>query len=120
MKKLFFILVLCASYWIGTEAQAQLDPQNPKVSQLSAQELENWKGKQKLADWEATFGASAEWNPMQMEFYSQIKLLALSAEEKEALKAMSDEDWVAKHGEMDTWAVDILLLYSIAQNLKNE
>ncbi|WP_027003557.1 hypothetical protein [Hugenholtzia roseola] len=120
MKKLFFILVLCASCWISTQAQAQLDPQNPKVAQLSAEEIETWKGKQSLADWEATFGASAEWNPMQMEFYSQIKLLALSAEEKETLKAMSDEEWIAKHGEMDSWAVDILLLYSLVQNLKNE
>jgi hypothetical protein len=120
LKHLIFILFLCGSWWLTTEAHAQLDLQNPQLSQISSDEIELWKQKKNLSEWETHFGAAEDWNPMQMEFFSQIKARSLSEDEKEALKSLSDEQWAEKYGEMDTWKVDVLLLYSLIQNLKND
>lgn len=101
-------------------AQGKFDPMNPILEDLSDEEVEEWV-KKDLKDWKAVMGENLEeWNPIQMEFYKQIRVMGLSPEEKKKYTDMEFEDWiVAFDGKQpDEWAVQDMLFFSAIQDLK--
>jgi len=62
----------------------------------------------KINSWKDSFGQDVEeWNPIQMEFYKQVKTLGLKKNETEKKKWLnkSIEDWIVEFGEMDKWKI---------------
>ena len=113
---LFVLLCLVA---LKANAQTTFDVYNPIWEDVPDKETSVWTTKT-IEDWKVSFGEDVEeWNPVQMEFYKQVRGLALYDDEKREWIEKSTEDWVATLGEMDQWKVEDMLFYAAIQDLKS-
>lgn len=114
-------MILCVSFaGLTVQAQSEFDPSNPILEDLTEEEMMVWV-KKDLSEWKAIMGDDIEgWNPIQMEFYKQIRVMALTPEEKQKFVAMEFEDWIARFDgkQPDEWAVHDMLFFSAIQDLK--
>lgn len=122
MKKFVFLLmILCVSFASRTvQAQGEFDPSNPILEDLSEEEIAAWAEKD-LDDWKAVMGEDLEmWNPIQMEFYKQIRIMALTPEEKQKFVDMEFTDWIVRFDDKqpDEWEIHQMLFFSAVQDLK--
>lgn len=102
------------------QAQGKFDPANPVFTELPSAELPDWQ-KKTLEDWRTAFGGDASnWNPLQMEFYKQVRISALNDSDRQAYIAKTDDDWQKEFGSMDSWQTEQMLFYSAVQDLKME
>lgn len=77
--------------------------------------------KKDLDEWKAVMGEDLElWNPIQMEFYKQIRVMALTPEEKQKFVDMEFEDWITRFEgkQPDEWEIHQMLFFSAIQDLK--
>jgi hypothetical protein len=119
MKKILYFSVLF--FCLVSSATAQFDPKNPKIKGLSAAEVQTW-AKKDLAEWKKAFGSDLEkWNPIQMEFYSAVRIAGLTPQEKQKYMNYNDADWEKEFkGTMDTWKIEQMLFFSAIQELVNQ
>lgn len=127
LDMLFYAAIqdLKAGYYSGIEISpviaSNFDLYNPIWEDLNRHERRRWM-KRKINSWKESFGQEVEeWNPIQMEFYKQVKTLGLKKNENEKKKWLdkSIEDWIVEFGEMDKWKVEDMLFYAAIQDLKN-
>ncbi len=121
MKKFVIILAICCfGAASSVQAQSKFDPINPILEDLTTEETKKWIEKD-LDDWKAEMGDDLElWNPIQMEFYKQIRIIGLAPFEKKEFEAMEFEDWIKKFEgrQPDEWKVHEMLLFSAIQDMK--
>lgn len=119
--KIFLSVTVFLFFMAVAPIFAQLDVKKPSIKGLPAAEIAVW-AKKDIAAWKAAFGGAADgWNPLQMEFYSAIKIAGLSPEDKKKYMNFSDADWEKQfNGTMDVWKVEDMLFFSAIQELKNQ